>query len=138
MIADLEKIASDYLRTHTAVAALSTRFVGKTPTEDTGGTHDAWVRVAQLAAPNVTRGPAEHLVAYLLQLDVYASDDGGQPEANTHARTIRAALHDDFPGQRTGAVVTNVRFTGHLRLPDTEFKPARERVVLTVEIRAHS
>lgn len=136
MIADLEKIANDYLRTHTAVAELDTRFVGKTPTND--GTDEPWVRVQQLDARKRGRARPEHLVSYLLQLDVYAGDEGGQPEANTHARTIRAALHDDFPGIRPGIVVTSVEFTGHIRNPDTAFTPARERVTLTVEIVAHT
>lgn len=137
MIADLEKITSNYLRTHPTVTPLGTRLVGKTPTQDSGGTTGSWVRVTQLDARDQTRGAPDHLIAYLLQFDCYAGSTGGQPEATSLARTVRAALAA-MPGTRDTVVVTSVRFTGHIRLPDTDFSPSRERVVLTAEIRAHT
>lgn len=142
MIADIEKLVSDFLRAHPAAGALGTRYVGKTPSQDTGGTTAPWVKVTRLNAPNATGAPVEHLIRYLVQLDVYAGEDvpgetHGQPEANQHATVIRAALHDDLPGQHGGAVVTAVRFTGDARLPDSAFQPPRERVVLSAQIWAH-
>lgn len=143
MIQDLERIVSDYLRELPAVATLSTRIVGKTPTRDTRGTRDSWVRVTQLAAPDVTGGAPDHLIAYVLQFDCYAGDDEGggphgQPEATQLGRTVRVALREMEATTQDGVVVTEVRITGHLRSPDPEFQPARERVIVTAEIRAHA
>jgi hypothetical protein len=137
MIPDLEKVVSNYLRSHTSVTPLGTRFVGKTPTQSSGGTDDSWVRVTQLDARDAT-GDLEHLIVYLLQFDVYASGTGGQPEASTNARTVRAALADLRGSTHDGVTFARVRFTSMARVPDNDFAPARERVILTAEIRAHA
>ncbi len=49
-------------------------------------------------------------------------------------RTARAVLHALAGTTTDGVVVTRVRFTGHLRAPDTALEPARERVVLTAQL----
>lgn len=133
MIADLEKIAADYLRAHTAVTALTTRVVSKTP-ETTAA---AWVRTTTLDARDEARSNLDHLITYLLQFDCYAGVTGGKPEASALARTVRAALKD-MTGSHDGAVITRVAFTGHIRIPDTALEPARERLIITAQITAHA
>lgn len=137
MIPDAERIVSDYLRSHAAVAALDTRVVSKTPGDDAGGTAQSWVRVTQLDAQNSPQSRPEHLIDYLLQIDSYAGKDGGKPEASLLNRTVRAAL-DDMPGVHDGVVVTSVKFTNNARLPDSDFKEPRERYVLTTSIHMHA
>lgn len=140
MIPDIEKVAGSYLRADSAVAAIvGRRIVGKTPSS----VGEAWVRVTQLDARDAPDSRAEHLINYLLQFDCFAGyeppDDAGhgQPEANLLARTVRDALWD-MPGVHDDTVVTSVRFTGMTRIPDTDFEPARERVILTASIHAHA
>ncbi len=132
MIPDAEKTISSYLRDHPDVSALSTRIVGKTPP----ATAEPWVRVTELDAPAAAASRADHLISFLVQLDVYAGATGGQPEAKTHARTIRAALHA-MPGVHDETVVTQVRVIGWLRAPDPDFEPARDRVIITASVIAH-
>lgn len=131
-IPDAERIVSDYLRSHADVVALATRVVGKTP--DTVST--SWVRVTLLDAANEAGSRPERLIDYMLQLDCFAGATGGQPEANSLARTVRAVLHE-MPGLQGGVVVTCVRFIGMARIPDTDFEPARERIVLTATVWMH-
>lgn len=130
MIPDVERITYAYLDTHPDIAALGTRFVGRTP-KDTGS---PWVRVTQLDAADNPGSSVERLISYMVQLDIYA---GGRPEVWPHALTIRAALKE-MPGIHDAVVVTAVRFAGMARIPDQDFEPARERVVLTAVIYAHS
>jgi hypothetical protein len=133
LIPDCEKLTSDYLRTHAEVSTLTSRIVGKTPSD----TSDPWVRVTQLDASNQTLSRPEHLIEYLIQFDCYAGVDGGQPEAKTLASTVREALADMPGATYDGAVCTNARFTGMARIPDTDFEPARERVILDATIWMH-
>lgn len=135
MIPDPERVLYTFLTGHAAVEDLGTRFVGRTPQETTF--HEdgrdkvlPWVRVTLLDARNASRAAREHLIDAMVQLDVYA---GSQADVLLHARTIRAALNDDLPGTQGDVVVTAVRFAGMLRNPDTDFEPARERVILTCE-----
>ena len=134
MIPDLEKVAGKYLREHATIVELSARVVGKAP-PDTDST--PWVRVTQLDAQREPSSRVDHLISYLLQLDCYATEAGGQPQASLLGRTVRAALMD-MPGARDDATVTATRILGHLRSPDPDLEPARERVILTVEIHAHA
>lgn len=133
MIPDAEKVISEFLRDHVAVAALvGRRIVGKTPDK----TSTPWVRLVELDAVNSPASPAEHLISYLLQADCYASKDGGQPEAKLIGYTVRAALHDDLPGMHDDVVVTSVRVSSR-RMVDDDIEPARERVILTITAHMH-
>lgn len=142
MIPDIEKITSDYLRAHPDVEDLvGRRVVAYPPDEKRRST--PWVRITLLDAPSPPRSSTDHLIRFLVQFDCYAGEDRpgethGQPEANLLARTVRAALLGMPAASHDGAVVTDVRFAGMIRLPDTNFEPARERVALTTEIYAHS
>lgn len=133
MIVDIEKLVARYLRDNTDVEALGTRVRATTPSKSTGGVADPWVRVRMLDSRRITR--SNWLINYLVQIDVYAGATGGQPEANLHARTIDAAL-DAMPGQHPDGVVTKAT-TSLTHLPDGDFEPARERVLITAEITAH-
>lgn len=134
LIPDAEKIVGGYLRAHADITALAAKITGRTP-EDTGR---SWVRITQLDAREAGNSPVEHLISYLLQLDCYADRDNDQGDAVVLARTARAALNDLANTQQGGAVVTRVEFVGHNRLPDPDFEPARERVILTAEIHMHA
>ena len=131
-IPDLEKVASDYLRTYAALVSLGARVVGKSPSN----TDAPWVRVTQLDASSDHR--SDHLVDYLLQLDCYAGRTGGQPEANSLGRSVRKALVE-MPDASHSAEVSGVMITGHARVPDTDVdEPARERVVISAVVWAHA
>lgn len=136
MIVDIEKLTSKYLRADPDIIAIGTRIRAVTPAAQSGGTAEPWTRLTMLDAQSATRSRADHLIDYMVQADVYAGSTGGQPEALTHARTVREVLHR-MPGLHPDGVVTSVRFTGMIRLPDGDFEPARERVVITAEIIAH-
>lgn len=128
---DIEIVVGSYLRAHPSVTPLTTRVVSKHPTNrDT-----AWVRLQQLDGVG---GYPDHLVDHMLQLDCYAGKTNDRGEASTLARTVRAVLAGMEGGIHSGAVVSAVRFTGHMPMPDDDaFDPARERVVLTCEVVAH-
>lgn len=128
LIPDIEKVASDYLRSHADIIALSTRIVGKTPDIKT----TSWVRVTVLDDPQVNQ--PDHLVESMVQFDCYAGATGGQPEVNTLYRTVRAVL-GTLPG--TGGV-TGVKILGGPRGLDTDIEPARDRRTLTALIWAHA
>ena len=120
---DVEKIVSDYLRTHADIVALNTRIVGKTP--DNKST--SWVRVTKLDNPQVNQ--PNWLRAFLLQLDCYAGATGGQPEANLLARTVEAVVWT-LPN-------AGVTILGGPRDLDTDLEPARDRVITSADIRMH-
>jgi hypothetical protein len=121
---DAELTVGAYLR-----GRVDTRVVGRTPS-DTSGT---WVTVTMLDGRAVGDHRSDHLVDYLLQFDIYA---GGRPELWPLVNGVREALRE-MPGVHDGVVVTGVRFAGMARIPDTDFKPARERVILTATVWAH-
>jgi hypothetical protein len=126
-----EAIISAYLRNQTGE-----RIVSRTPSD----TSTSFVRLTQLDAANEAISTPEHLINYMLQLDCYAGDSeqGGHKEASDLATTIRAAL-DQMPRVGVkGATVTSVRFTGHARMPDTEFEPARERFIIDSIVILHA
>jgi hypothetical protein len=133
VIPDIEKIVSGYLRELAELQDLDARVVGKTP----GSTTAPWVRVTKLDAPNVSNARVEHLIAYLVQFDCYAGVKGGQPEANALAALVRAALIALPATPDLGAVVTSSVIVGDGRIPDTDFEPARERVILTATVHMH-
>lgn len=133
MSVDIEKLVSAYLRAHDDVIALGTRVRATNPGEQTGGTAAPWVRVRMLDSRLVTR--ANWLKSYMVQLDVYAGDTGGQPQANAHALAIEDVLYA-MPGEHADGVVTKAT-TALAHIPDGDFEPARERVVITCEVYAH-
>lgn len=134
MIPDIEKIVGGYLRTHADVVALGARVVGKTPQ----GTDTPWIRLTQLDDRAVGGHRSDHLIEYLLQLDIYAGKDGGQPEASLLNRTVREALRT-MPGVHADATITGVDFVSAPRIPDDDdFEPARERYIRTVIVWAHA
>lgn len=122
---DAEKIVGDYLR---AAPAVTADVVGRTPASTKSA---AWIRLTLIDAPD--GGDDDYFVPYLLQLDCYK---GGQAEVWALAIATRAALKA-MPGTQADAVVTAVRFTSTLRLPDQDFEPARERVIITANVYAH-
>lgn len=131
---DAEKIISGYLRTAPAMTALSARVVGKTPATTT----DPWVRVTQLDDRAVGGHRSDHFHEFYLQFDCYAGHDGGQPEASTLARTVRALLVD-APAASLDAVVNGVDIRSQARIPDSDVdEPARERFVITALVWMHS
>lgn len=130
---DVERIVSDALRADPAVAAIvGRRVVGKTPAD----TRQPWVRVTALDDA-ATDPDTEHLLGVLLQLDCYAGEDGGQPEAAALSRAVRYALRDLPHSEAAGAVVTAVRNQRGARIPDTTEEPARERWIREAVVYIH-
>jgi hypothetical protein len=131
----IEKVVPDYLRATPEVVEITGRIVTKTP-DSTG---EPWVRVTKIDGQPTPGDVADHLIAFYLQLDCYASATGGLPEASRLARTVRAAIAAlNEPGVSvSGAVVTGAKVIGDTRVPDTDLEPARERVILTVVVWAH-
>lgn len=130
-VVDVERLVSDYLRTHADIIALGTRIVGKTPDSKT----TSWVRVTELSAPQVNQ--PDHLVESLMHFDCYAGATGGQPEANNLYRAVRAVL-GTLPGTHALGAVTGVRIIGGPRDLDTDIEPARDRRILTAYIWSHA
>lgn len=135
MIPDGEKVLSKYLRAHPALAELETRIVGKTPEDTTR----SWVRLTQLDAGPVDRR-AGSLVEFYFQLDCYAGEQGGQPEAALLATAVFAAIAElEGANYRSdGAVITAAGPNLGARAPDTDFEPARERFVSTAVVHMHA
>lgn len=133
MIPDGPKIVADYLREHPDLVALNARVVTKMPEDTKSG---PWVQVTQHDASD-PHAKFEHDVAYWLQLDSYATDAGGHPQANLLNRTVRHVLKQMSQSSPEGVVVSRVSFTGNPRVPDTDFKPQRERYVLDARVYLH-
>jgi hypothetical protein len=138
IIPDAEALIGAWLREHADLEALGARVAGRTPNSTTM----PWIRVTQLDATPITRARTEHVIDYMIQLDCYAGkqatdDFTGQAEASTLARTARAVLKALEGTVADGVTVSRVRFTTHLRAPDMDMEPARERYVLTAEILMH-
>ena len=139
LIPDAEQVIGGYLREHASLIALQANVAGRTPS----ALAKPWVRLTQLDGQNAPGSSAEHLIGYLLQLDCYAGDEAmrdfaGQMQAWLLARSVRAALHELMGATRSGAVVAQVSFAGMARIPDSDFEPARERVILTATVRMHA
>jgi hypothetical protein len=132
---DAERVVSDYLRTHSAVAAYTTSIRGAAPDD----TSHAWVKVTQLSGSQ--GDPPDHLIEHYFQFDCYAGKMGGQPEAVDLARTVRMALVEISRGSHSGAVVTRGRIDGFARVPDDQLNDdrghARERVIITASVWMH-
>ena len=138
MIPDGEHLVSTFLREHPAVVELGARVVGRSPSNTTL----PWVRVTVLDAPQEDGSDVDHLVEFFLQLDCYAGktgvDGSQQAEATLLARTVRQALPELRAATLEDAVVSRVQVGGGARVPDQDFEPARERVILTARVWAHS
>lgn len=143
-IPDAERLVSDYLRMLPELAVLvpspvdaaRARIVGQPPREN-GDV--AWVRVTKLDATATGQlRREERLVSYMLQFDCYAGSEGGHPQATAIGLAVRAAIVDVPNRAHEGVVVTLATIVGDIRLPDTAYEPARERVVLTADIRMHT
>lgn len=117
------KLLADHLRSETGL-----RVVAKTP-PDTG---PSWVRLTQLAAPQAPNSKADTVVAYYFQLDCFASEDGGEPEAENMAIAVCAAVIgiDASVSETTAGRIENGGFYN----PDTNFTPARERMIVTATV----
>jgi hypothetical protein len=129
LVPDIEKLVTLHLR-----GVLTTRVEIATPKNRS----TPWVRVTQLDGRS--RDIADHLVAYTCQFDCYAGDVDRQQQigqANTLGREVRAELHG-LPGTHDDGTVTGVNVYNHIRIPDTDFEPARQRVILTATVWAHS
>lgn len=127
---DIEALLTTYLKTETGE-----KVTGETP----ASTSEPWVKVILLDAYDRTR-PVDRLNRFVVQLDCYAGTNGpaGQGEAQEIASTVRAFLLA-MPGEDfTGATVTNVNVRGPRRIPDVEFKPARQRYIVEADIDVHS
>lgn len=145
MIPDGEKIIGAYLRTNSDITGFASgsgaRVVGKTPDSKAA----PWIRLTQIDAYNDANVTPDYLITYFLQLDCYAGDSGGQPEAQQLGRVARAVLAGlDGANQTLGdsiggtAVISRVRFTNMMRLPDDQgFEPARERIILDTLVTMH-
>lgn len=130
------KIVSDYLRGHEAVTDLGARVVSKTPDPE----HRAapWVRITQLDGLDRSSG-AGHLTEFYFQLDCYAGQTGGDPEADKLARAVCGALHElnraSYSNQ--GAVITGARPNPGRGGRDDDLTPARERYNATSLVWMH-
>lgn len=136
MLPDVEVLVIAHLRATTAVTTITDRIGTEHPSDFA----DPWVRVQALDEPQAS-GPALHLVAPLVQLDVYAgAPAAGTPdkrEVSELARTVREALIAAPDASHTGAVVT--ASTVNIRpVPDTTFDPARQRYVITCSLTLHA
>ena len=136
MLPDVEVLVVAHLRDTSAVTAITDRIGTEHPDDFT----DPWVKVQTLDEQQASR-PALHLVAPLVQVDVYAGAPvAGVPskrEVSELARTVREALVALPTGAHTDAVVT--ASTAALRpLPDTTFDPARQRYIITCSLTLHA
>jgi hypothetical protein len=135
MLPDGEALITEYLSGHPDIVALGARVAGSNPKTQSAPR----LKVTQLDAVDAPNTPFEYLTDHLFQIDCYASNakDGQQAEANLLARTTREVLKDLEATMVDDIKVTQVRFVGMARIPDTDFEPARERVILSTEIRMH-
>jgi hypothetical protein len=131
-IPNAEKTAGKWLR-----AGQDVRVVHEPPRGDNRTL--PWIYLFQINATDSSRSGVEHFITALLQFDCYAGASGGVPEAIELGNSVRAVLKR-LQGQTfEGAVVTDVSFAGHRRVPDPDVdEPARQRVILTAELRMHN
>lgn len=129
-VPDGEKLLGRYLRDRLE----GVRVVAKTP-EDTEAS--PWIRLTLIDAPSELN--PDRLAEFYFQLDVYATEEGGHPEANRVAYAVRELLgQEQICGVYDGGVIGAARLNGFGRFPDAAFEPARERVTLTTTLWARS
>jgi hypothetical protein len=129
-VIDAEALLTAYLKPF--AENLSAVVVGEAP-EDTA---QAFVKLTQIEARNQGNPDVDRFTRFQIQIDCYASENGpeGQGEASELYRTMRAALVD-LPAEE--AEVTAVRFGSAIRMPDKDFKPARQRFIFDAHVYAH-
>lgn len=132
MIVDCEALITAALNDAPELQALGAHVVGATP----DSTEAPWVKLTQVTARDSSKR-LDWLITFTLQFDCYAGADGGKPEANDLARTVRALLRELPATGAPGGVVTEVEFISMPHLPDDDFSPARERYALTADITVH-
>lgn len=127
---DCELVTTTYLD-----GQLSTQVVPEAPDD----TSEAWVQVYQMDSGQVSAKDVDHFNVYYLQIDCYPSGDGieHQEEAADLRTAVCSALTAMPAATHTGAVITAVRFTTR-RLPDTEFKPPRQRYIVSASVYGHA
>ncbi len=127
---DVEAITTTYLD-----GQIATQVVPEAPDD----TSEAWVKVTLIDSGQIAAKDQDHFNVYYLQLDCYPSGDGveHQEEASDLCLEVREELAAMPAASHTGAVVTAVRFTGSRRMPDTEFKPPRQRYIVSADVYAH-
>lgn len=133
MIPDGVKIIGDALR-----AALEGPFGARVVTRTPSSTLDPWVRITQLDAPTVGDARSDHLIEFYVQADCYAGKEGGYGEASDLGRSAREALVGLPAGSHSGAVITGVAIRSMSSIPDVDFEPARDRIILTAAVWAHA
>lgn len=135
VLPDAELVAVQWLRTVTAVTALSDRIYTQFPDDD-----PVWplVTVSRIGGLPVVR---QRLDAASLQVDCWGNpaDVEGRPDASLLARTVRAALHQ-MPGQDiTSGWVTGVEDSDPLAYrPDDSRDPAIPRYSFGVTVYLHT
>lgn len=110
------KVLANYLRSVDGTP----RVVNKTPEDLT----DPWVRLSMLGSPSETE-PVDHLIRFMFQVDVFAGQDGGRPEANDLAALVRDAIKA-IPGQTEEAVSSGSECINDSDATDSSLSPARE------------
>lgn len=139
LIPEADALVAGWLRAHPAIVDLDANVAGTLPDTITR----PWIRITSFGPDDDAASRLEHLLDFFLQLDCYAGAAAtrageGQGEASALARTARAVLKAMQGQTADGVVVTQVRFGGMPRIPDTDFEPARERYVLDVFVRMHA
>jgi hypothetical protein len=129
-VIDAEALLTEYLKP--IADQLDAVVVGEAP-EDTA---QAFVKLTQIDARNQGNPDVDRFTRFQVQLDCYASENGpvGQSEAAALYRAMRAALVE-LPEE--GGEVTAVRFGSAIRMPDNDFKPARQRFIFDAHVYAH-
>lgn len=125
---DAEKVLADYLR-----AAIGTRVVAVPP----DNRDLAWVYLTEQDAPQDPKSPVDWHVHHYFQVDCYAGEAGGPPEANRIGGEVRDAVAGIRNVQTDGVVMTFGRVEGGHRDQDPDLVPARDRRVLTVTVGMH-
>ncbi len=131
----MEKILVDYLGGDSAIEGIvGDRIATKTPrTLD-----EPWIRLSVLADPPAGKSSVDHNIAFYVQLDCYAGEDGTQAAANLLARSVRASLGEMPKQEHDGAVVSGVKVEGSRPMPDDTFEPTMDRYIVTATVWAHS
>lgn len=120
-------ILADYLRSVDSMP----RVVNKTP----GSLNDSWIRLTQLGAPSETE-PVDHLIRFMIQVDVFPGKDGGRSAANDLGIDVREVIKA-MPGKTTGAVTTGTECINDSDATDTALSPPREYRTQTYYIWMH-